>query len=737
MTFDEKLQFFAGDLDAIDHITGVSRLHVPDINMGDGPNGVANTVDGTATSFPSNMAAGDTFDPTVVRKYAQAMAEEFKAKGKNMILGPGVNFNRVAQCGRTDEYITGDDPVLGAELVKAFVVGARDEHVMVTVKHFANNNQETNRNDWSANPDTRTQMEIYLKPFLAAVHAGAASLMCAYNKVQGVHACKNKELLQAAKREGDSIFIVSDWGAVYPDAGNGGIVDYIDAGLDVEMGTHDTPGCDGHASPDAHDYCNKGDYMLKDRMRDLVRQGRVSKRRVNETVSRVLGALKSAGLLDPVAQAEFPTYTYKDLHTKLDGPLMRKDVRTQHSRAVAHEVAAKAMVLLQNTGALLPLKTTEKLELYGCGDEVHFRAEAGSAAGTKPFVPSNPCQPDDITACMYPNDAVVAAGASARTFRLDHANAGPRDPDATAVVCITAASKNSEGRDRQNLDLLGGKIPWWRFKRSVVWVVSPGPVLIPFKSKVNSILLSSLPGEMGGAAFADIIFGKVSPTGHLSMTLPNSMDETSVRVNGGSDDYAEGVEVGYRWYQANGKSPNFAFGWGLSYATRLLVTNASLKSPAGTARPHVAITLEWPADGQTYNGPVGQVVQIYVQHRQPHARNFQQLISFAKIESVAPGRTPTIDVAFDVPRTWGSAPGDRHGFDAGWDLVTKYTLFVSLYGVEDTRAIFTVDASDGAFKVLPEHDFTSSPLYFDQGAVVEARGRARSGSDHNEPLFLI
>jgi beta-glucosidase len=214
------------------------------------------------------------------------------------------------------------------------------------------------------------------------------------------------------------------------------------------------------------------------------------------------------------------------------------------------------MVLLQNTGDLLPLKTSDKLEMYGCGDEVHFRAESGSAAGTAPFVPRNPCQPDDATACMYPNDAAAAAGASIQTFQLADAASGPRDADAIAVICVTAASKNSQGTDRQNLDLLGADIPWDQFSRSVVWVVSPGPVLMPFASRVNSILLSSLPGEMGGAAFADNLFGRTSPVGHLSLTMPNAMDETSVRVNGESDDYSEGVEVGYRWYQANNKHPN-------------------------------------------------------------------------------------------------------------------------------------------------------------------------------------
>jgi len=726
MSLDEKLQFFAGDLDAIDHLSGVSRLNVPDINMGDGPNGVANTVDGTATSFPCNMAAGDTFDPDLVSKYAQAMAKEFKAKGKNMILGPGVNLNRVAQCGRTDEYITGDDPVLGAELVKAFIEGARNENVMTSVKHFGNNEQETNRNNWSANPDTKTQMEIYMPPFIAAVQAGTGSLMCAYNKVQGVHACKNKDLIQAIKREGDSFWIVSDWGAVYTDAQNGGIVEYIDAGLDVEMGTHDTADCDGHKGPDAPEgYCNKGDYMLADKMSQLVQEGKVTEDRVDETVSRVLGSLKTAGLLDPAVQATFPAYEYDDLHTKSKGPLMKKDARTQHSRAVAHEVAQKAMVLLQNTGDLLPLKTTDKLEMYGCGDEVHFRAESGSAAGTAPFVPPNPCQPDDDTACMYPNDAIAAAGASAQTFRLADAASGPRDADAIAVICVTAASKNSEGQDRQNLDLLGADIPWERYSRSVVWVVSPGPVLMPFASKVNSILLSSLPGEMGGVAFADNLFGRTNPAGHLSLTMPNSMDETSIRVNGDSDDYSEGVEVGYRWYQANNKHPNFAFGWGLSYAKQMSIVAATLNQPSTATRSSVSITLQSVNVLNRTFSELDQVVQLYVQHK---SRDFAQLTGFAKFRNLQTGEPVTADIEFDLPKEWGSAVGDKSGWAAGWVPVTEYALYVSLYGVEDLRPLVSV-RPEGS--VTWEQDFLQQgPMNFVQDVVVQQRDSVRQFETH-------
>jgi len=228
------------------------------------------------------------------------------------------------------------------------VKGALDEHVMVMVKHFLHNEQETNRNDWSADPDVKTSMEVYMQPFLASIEAGAAALMCAYNQVNEMHACKHEGIMQAAKKAGDAFWIASDWGAVYSDAADGGIAEYINAGMDMEMGTFDTADCDGHMSDDvqeteygAEGYCNKGYYMLPEAMKELVDSGKVSEERVDETVGRILRALNTAGLLDPEIQAEFPTYTEKDLHSKWYGPLAQKDVRTSESRLVAQEVARR------------------------------------------------------------------------------------------------------------------------------------------------------------------------------------------------------------------------------------------------------------------------------------------------------------------------------------------------------------------------------------------------------------
>lgn len=728
LTLDEKLHFFAGDLDAIDHVPGVGRLGIPEINMGDGPNGVANTIPGTATSFPCNKAIGDTWDRNLTARYARAMAKEFKAKGKNMMLGPGVNLARVPQCGRMDEYIPGDDPTLGAELVKAHVKGALDENIMTNIKHFGNNEQETNRNQWSANPDANVNMEYYMKPFRAGVEAGAACLMCGYNKVNGLPACKNKDILHAAKRWGDSFWIVSDWGAIYPDAADGGAAEYINAGVDMEMGAHDDAECTGPDVPATKyggaGYCNKGDYMLPDRMKFMLDSGKITEDRIDETVSRVLGALKTAGLLDSKVQEEFPPYVHKDYHSKWYGPLAQKDVRTQHSRQVAHEVATKAMVLVQNRDSLLPVSKTAKIQTYGCGDEVHFHAESGSASGTAPHFPKVPCQADGKTACPYPEDGLKAAGADVTAYKFSDGFNGPHDVDALTVVCLMAKSFNTEGTDRANLDM--EDFPFKKFAKVVVWAVAPGPVILDFAPLVDSLLVSSLPGEMGGSAFTDIFFGKASPAGHLTLTMPNSMHETSVTVNHDSDDYAEGFEFGYRWYEAHNKHAIFGFGWGLSYAKYMQVPHVEFQAPAASERPSVKLQLWRDSDPADQMAMVDQVVQLYVQHKKPQARGFKELAGFGKVEGLKQKTAIQAVIEIDPPMIWDSKPGDKTAYDKSWVPVAEYTVFISLHGVEHARPLFTVKVDSDKYTAESEYNFDQDgPIKFDQELAVWDRSHAR------------
>jgi len=203
------------------------------------------------------------------------------------------------------------------------------------------------------------------------------------------------------------------------------------------------------------------------------------------------------------------------------------------------------------------------------------------------------------------------------------------------------------------------------------------------------------------------------------------MDETSVRVNGDSDDYSEGVEVGYRWYQANNKHPNFAFGWGLSYAKQMNIVAATLNQPSTATRSSVSITLQSVDVPSGTFSELDQVVQLYVQHK---SRNFAQLAGFAKVRNLQTGEPVTADIEFDLPKEWGSAVGDKSGWAAGWVPVTDYTLFVSLHGVEDLRPLASM-GSEGS--VTWEQDFLGQgPIHFDQDMVVDQRDSVRQFETH-------
>jgi len=314
------------------------------------------------------------------------------------------------------------------------------------------------------------------------------------------------------------------------------------------------------------------------------------------------------------------------------------------------------------------------------------------------------------------------------SFRLEDGGAGPRDPEATAIICLVAAAKNTEGTDRANLDLLGAdKFPFTKYKKSVVWVIAPGPVLMPFSSTVSAIVLSSLPGEMGGAALADILLGVASPSGHLSLSMPNKPQETQVKAKSTSDDYEEGFEVGYRWYQSRNVKPNFAFGYGLSYAKYVQVVSASLSTPCSSARPSVRLQLRADVgDRDAAMGEVSQVAQLYLQHQQPQPRKFLELAGFGKAHGLQNGELVVVNVEFDSPRIWGSNVGDKAGFDSSWEAVTEYKVFLSLYGVEHVQEFFLVGNEGGRCKVTPLHSFPADgPLSFDQDEAVYERENAR------------
>lgn len=224
LTLSEKLSFFHGEWTLYTGtIPGVQRLGIPPLILNDGPQGFAppewNLVDkGLTTAYPCNLALGASFSPDLVALYASSIASEFRKKGANVMLGPGLNLHRVAIGGRNFEYLTGEDPVLGSKLVKPFVEAVQQAGVMVTLKHYLNNNQEHDRKLYSAEKvdlDPGVESDLYLKPFISGLDAGACAVMCSYNLVNGTHSCENSEILGYIRGKYDGFFVMSDWFATH------------------------------------------------------------------------------------------------------------------------------------------------------------------------------------------------------------------------------------------------------------------------------------------------------------------------------------------------------------------------------------------------------------------------------------------------------------------------------------------------------------------------------------------
>jgi beta-glucosidase len=292
------------------------------LTLNDGPQGYNHyqeALAGTSTQYPCLLAVAASFDPKVSRKYAGAIADEFVTKGANVLLGPDIEVTRVPLTGRSFETLTGEEPFLGASLVGPFVQAVQERGIIVTIKHWLDNNEEIYRMSMNVDVDARTQHEIYMPVFKAAIEAGAGAVMCSYQKVSGTYACENKQLLQTLLREdlGFRGFIMSDWGATH-DAKRS-----ADAGLDVEM-----PG---------------GDDDEFQKLEKLVDDGDLAEETIDEMAGHVLTSMYAVGHFDG-------KFHYTSADASLD-----LDTTTDESRDLARQTIADSAVLLKNEDSVLPL----------------------------------------------------------------------------------------------------------------------------------------------------------------------------------------------------------------------------------------------------------------------------------------------------------------------------------------------------------------------------------------------
>jgi beta-glucosidase len=594
----------------------VDRAGVPSIVLTDGPHGVrlqAGAADHLgpnrsrpATCFPPAVAVGCSWDPTVAERIGAAVGQEARALGVGVVLGPGVNIKRSPLCGRNFEYYA-EDPLLAGVLGAAHVRGQQAVGVGASVKHFAANNQETERMRISAEVDERTLREIYLPAFERIVtEAAPATVMCAYNKINGVPAAENRWLLTEVLREqwDFSGAVVSDWGAVTDPVAS------LRAGLDLEM-----PGTGGRSAR---------------RIVDAVRAGELDEAVVDAAVDRVLALTSPAG------------------GTGSDAGW---DVEAHH--ALAREVAGECAVLLKNDGTL-PLSGGARIAVIGelartprfqGGGSSHVEATRADAAldAIRALAGERGCE------VSFAAGATLDGTGDAAALQAD-AVAAARAADVSVVFAGLAEFDESEGFDRTGLDLPAAQVALIRAvaaaaPRTVV-VLSHGGVvsLEGWHDDVSAILDGSLLGQAGGSAQADLLFGAANPSGRLAETIPVRLADTASYVNfpgeQGSVRYGEGVMVGYRWHETVGIPARYPFGHGLSY-TRFDTTDLAVEATGDdTARAAVTVTNTGDRAGAT-------VVQVYVATGAgPVRRPVRELRAFTKVH-LEPGEARTVTVDLD------------------------------------------------------------------------------------------
>ncbi|KJQ53415.1 glycoside hydrolase family 3 C-terminal domain-containing protein [Microbacterium sp. SA39] len=615
LTLEEKASLTSG----ADFWTtkGVGRVGIRSVMMTDGPHGLRKQAGGTdhlglassvpATCFPPAVGIGSSWDPELIERVGAAIGVEAAIEDVAVVLGPGINIKRSPLCGRNFEYFS-EDPIVSGVLGAASVRGVQSQGVGTSLKHFAANNQEFDRMRASSDVDPRPLREIYLRGFERVVKDAAPwTVMCSYNKLNGVWTSENPWLLTSVLRDdwGFDGLVVSDWGAVNDRVAG------VAAGLDLEM-----PASGGRTDA---------------QLVEAVRAGTLDEAVLDTAASRVIDLVRKAG--------ERPA---------VSAPL---DVDAHHT--LAREAAGRSIVLLKNHGSLLPLAPEQRVAVIGAfATEPRFQG-----AGSSLINPTRVDRAlDELRAVGGDNvshaagfsvegGAVAASGRSADELRAE-AVAVAAAADVAVVFLGLPAAEESEGFDREHIDLPAVQLALLEAlveanPRTVVVLSNGGVVALPFADRVPAIVESWLLGQAGGSAVADVLYGTVNPSGKLTETVPVRLEDNPSFGNFpgefGHVRYGEGLLVGYRWYDAKGLDVTFPFGHGLSYTTFAYGDATASVEADGDLRVRVEVTNTGDRDGR-------EVVQVYVApERSIVQRAPRELKAFASV-ALAAGETRTVEL---------------------------------------------------------------------------------------------
>lgn len=650
---------------------GVQRLGIPELWTTDGPHGIRPEVlwdeweqaawtNDSCVAFPALTALAATWNPELAELYGRSLGEEALYRGKDVVLGPGVNIYRTPLNGRNFEYM-GEDPLLASRMVVPYIKGLQSNGVAACVKHYALNNNEVNRHTSNVIVDDRTLYEIYLPAFKAAVTEGGAwSIMGSYNLYQNQHGCHNKRLLCDILRDewGFDGVVISDWGGTHDTA------EAVENGLDLEFGSWTNGLTNGRSN--AYD-----NYYLADPYLKLLREGKADMATLDNKVRNVLRLI-------------FRTAMKSD---KGFGSLC-----SDEHYAAARRIGAEGIVLLRNKGNLLPLDPSKPQNILVVGENaVKMMTVGGGSSSLKVQRETSPL--DGLRAQAPAGSTVVwergyvgdptgeyngvtsgqdlSESRSADRLIADAADAARR----ADVVIFVGGLNKATGQDCEDSDRESLALPYNQDAviealvaanpRTVVVNVSGNAVAMPWADKVPAILQAWFLGSESGNSLADVIFGRVNPSGKLPMTFPVRLDDVAAHAVGeypgtkraDSDivdiRYNEGVMVGYRWFDTRKIRPLFAFGHGLSYTT---FGYGKLSADTSKIGPDGALTLS--VDVTNTGSRAGaETVQLYISDTKASVkRPAKELKNFAKIY-LEPGQTKTV--------TFTVRPSDLAFFDAG------------------------------------------------------------------------
>ena len=606
MTLEEK----AGMCSGLDfwHLKEVEHLGIPKVMVSDGPHGLRKQDEKgdhlgindsiKAVCFPPAVLSACSFDRGLMEEMGKAIGREAQANDVSVVLGPAVNIKRSPLCGRNFEYYS-EDPYLAGEIAAAFVKGVQSQHVGTSIKHFAANNQEYRRMSSSSEVDERTLREIYFPAFETAVKkAQPYTFMCSYNQINGTFASENKWLLTDGLRGewGFKGYVMSDWGAVNDR------VKGLEAGLELEM-----PASGGD-----------NDAMIVKAVKD----GALEEKILDQAVERILRII----------------FEYAD-HRKPQEFTMEKD----HEEA--QHIPQESMPHLKNENHILPLKTSEKAAFIG-GFARNPRFQGGGSSHINCFKTTNvldsvPCDAQVVYAEGFPADRDFYDKALA-----DEAVKAAAEADKAVIFAGLPESFESEGYDRSHMRLpeCQNRLITEILKvqpNTVIVLHNGSPVEMPWLGEIKGLLETYLGGQAGGAAAANILYGKINPSGKLAETMPLKLSDNPSYLNfGGGEkvEYREGIFVGYRYYDTKEMDVAFPFGYGLSYTT-FAYSNLKLSMENPTEKDTVMVSADVTNTGKSAGK---EVVQLYIRDLTGSAiRPEKELKGFDKV-FLEPGETKTV-----------------------------------------------------------------------------------------------